>query len=161
MTTPFDSLKQDHRRVEQLFEQFEASFDREVARQICDELSIHAVLEEETVYGLLRAKVSSNMADEARDEHQEAKDLVNRIELFGADDEQLKDIMKQLKESVEHHVEEEENEIFPAMEKALPETLSIMGNDIEGRRAQLVEAAEAATTSAAVGEKPAASGRGV
>jgi hemerythrin superfamily protein len=161
MTDTFDSLKQDHRRVEQLFEQFEASFDRDVARQICNELSIHAVLEEETLYGLLRAKVSSGMADEARDEHQQAKDLINRIELYGADDEELKDLMRQLKESVAHHVEEEENEVFPAMEKALPETIGAMGNDIERRREQLLEAAAAATTSAAVGEKPAASGRGV
>ena len=73
-------LTEDHRRVEQLFKQFDETGDPQVAEQIFLELSVHAQIEEELIYGLYSAKVDNAGAAEARAEHQEAKDLILALE---------------------------------------------------------------------------------
>jgi hemerythrin superfamily protein len=77
-------LTQDHREVEALFEKFEkASRDgtkEKLARQICTELKIHAMIEEEIFYPALRGKIDDDDLDEAYVEHDGAKVLINDIE---------------------------------------------------------------------------------
>ena len=154
-------LTADHRKVEQLFEQFEQTGDVGVARQIWLELSAHSMVEEELVYGLYSAKIDNAGAAEARAEHQEAKDLILALEGMEPGSDEFMSTMTQLKESVMHHVQEEENEMFPNMLKTLPDTASILGNDIAVRKQAVLEqlgadravGMEASTTS----QKPTAS----
>src|SRR5687768_9596365 len=132
-------LTEDHRRVEQLFNQFEQTGDVGVARQIWLELGAHSMVEEELIYGLYSAKVDSAGAAEARAEHQEAKDLIVTLEGMEPGSDEFMSTMTQLKESVMHHVEEEENEMFPKMLQTLPDTASILGNDIAVRKEAVLE----------------------
>jgi hemerythrin superfamily protein len=141
MADPFAALRKDHREVEDLFAKFEQTGDYETVMQLCRELAVHAMVEEELVYPLLRSKVSVGMADEARVEHQEAKDIISRIEALAPDDDGLAAAVAELKSSVQHHVGEEENDLFPRMEKELPDITSTLGPDIEARKHVLLERA--------------------
>jgi hemerythrin superfamily protein len=132
-------LTADHRRVEQLFQQFDETGDARVAQQIWLELSAHSMVEEELVYGLYSAKVDNAGAAEARAEHQEAKDLILALEGMEPGSDEFTSTMAQLKESVMHHVQEEENEMFPNMLKSLPDTASTLGNDIAVRKQAVLE----------------------
>jgi hemerythrin superfamily protein len=132
-------LTEDHRRVEQLFNQFDETGDTGVARQIFLELSVHSMVEEELLYGLYSAKVDNAGAAEARAEHQEAKDLIVALEAMESGSDEFVSTMGQLKASVMHHVEEEENEIFPKILEKIPDTASILGDDIVARKAIVEE----------------------
>ncbi len=105
-------LKADHRKVEDLFEQFEkASGDgrkEKLARQICTELKIHTMIEEEIFYPLFRGKIDDDLIDESIVEHDGAKVLINDIEAGGPDDDFYDAKVKVLNEEIEHHVKEEE-----------------------------------------------------
>lgn len=105
-------LKADHRRVEDLFEKFEGASGKErkqsLAMQICTELKIHAMIEEEIFYPAFRGKIEDDTLDEAYVEHDGAKLLINAI-MDGGPDEQFYDAkVKVLSEEIEHHVHEEE-----------------------------------------------------
>jgi hemerythrin superfamily protein len=132
-------LTEDHRRVEQLFEQFEQTGDAGVAQRIWVELSAHSMVEEELIYGLYSAKVDNAGAAEARAEHQEAKDLIIALEGMEPGSDEFVSTMRQLKESVMHHVQEEEGEMFPKMLKTLPDTAGILGNDVAVRKEAILE----------------------
>jgi hemerythrin-like domain-containing protein len=105
-------LIEDHRKVEELFEQFEkASGDgrkEKIARQICTELKVHTMIEEEIFYPALRGRIEEDDLDEAYVEHDGAKMLINEIEAGGPDDDFYEAKVKVLMEQVEHHIEEEE-----------------------------------------------------
>ncbi len=158
MSDAFTLLQEDHRKVEQLFEQFEQTGDYGVAMQVCEELTLHALVEEELIYGLYRSNVDSGGADEARQEHQQAKDIIVRIEAMGPEGDGLAAAMQELKAAVEHHVQEEEREFFPKMAAAIPDTVSLLGNDIVTRKAALLEQREqdkaAGMTPSTSGQKP-------
>lgn len=132
-------LTEDHRRVEQLFDQFDETGDAGVAQQIFLELSVHSMVEEELLYGLYSSKVDNAGAAEARAEHQEAKDLILALEGMEPGSDEFASTMGQLKASVMHHVEEEENEMFPKILDKIPETASILGQDLVARRAVVEE----------------------
>ncbi len=105
-------LKADHRKVEDLFEQFEAASSasrREaLAQQICTELKIHAMIEEEIFYPAFRGKIEDRVLDEAYVEHDGAKVLINDIMAGSADDQFYAAKVKVLSEEIKHHVHEEE-----------------------------------------------------
>jgi hemerythrin superfamily protein len=132
-------LTEDHRRVEQLFKQFDETGDAGVAQQIFVELSVHSIVEEELLYGLYSSKVDNAGAAEARAEHQEAKDLILELEGMDPGSDEFVTTMTKLKTSVLHHVDEEENEMFPKILKAIPDTASTLGADIVARRAVVEE----------------------
>ena len=158
MSDAITLLQEDHRTVEQLFEQFEQTGDYGLAMQVCEELTIHSAVEEELVYGLYRAKVDSTGADHARQEHQQAKDIIVRIEALGPEGEGLAEAMQELKAAVEHHVQEEESQMFPKLMETLPGTAPLLGNDILERKAQLLAQREqdkgAGLTPSTSGQKP-------
>ncbi|HVM41270.1 MAG TPA: hemerythrin domain-containing protein [Acidimicrobiia bacterium] len=126
-------LMQDHRTVEQLFDRYEAERDPDLVTQITSALQEHTQIEEELLYPELRGQVSADMAAEAEDEHAEAKELIAQIQ-SSDDDDEVYELMSELRQSVDHHVEEEENEIFPAMEEQLGERMSEIGQEIERRK---------------------------
>ena len=105
-------LKADHRKVEELFEKFEASKSTSaktsLAQEICTELCIHTMIEEEIFYPACRGKVEDDQMDEAYVEHDGAKVMIAEL-LAGAPDDDFYDAkMKVLSEEIKHHVKEEE-----------------------------------------------------
>ena len=107
-------LKQDHRTVEDLFEQFEKASGegrkQKLAQQICKELVIHATIEEEIFYPACEGKVDEDMLKEAYVEHDAAKMLIAEIDAGEPSDEFYDSKVKVLKEEIEHHVKEEERQ---------------------------------------------------
>lgn len=130
-------LSEDHRRVEELFKQFDETGDHAVAVQVFLELSVHAKVEEEMLYGLYSAKVDNAGAAEARAEHQEAKDLILVLEGMEPGSDEFMTTMTQLKTSVLHHMDEEEHKMFPKMLEALPETAEMLGAEMVARRIEI------------------------
>ena len=104
-------LKADHRKVETLFEKFEsarAGSKQAIAEQICNELKIHTIIEEEFFYPALEGKIEEETLSEAYVEHDGAKILINDIVAGGPDDAFYDSKVKVLSEEIEHHVKEEE-----------------------------------------------------
>lgn len=105
-------LKADHRKVENLFATFEnasgAARKRKLAEEICNELKIHSMIEEEIFYPALDGKIDDDLLKEAYVEHDGAKVLINDIMAGGPDDDFYDAKVKVLSEEIEHHVKEEE-----------------------------------------------------
>lgn len=105
-------LKADHRKVEELFETFESTTSSSkkqlIARQICLELKIHTMLEEEIFYPAFRGKIEDDLLDEAYVEHDGAKLLLNEIDAGSPSDDFYDAKVKVLSEEIKHHVHEEE-----------------------------------------------------
>lgn len=123
----FDVLKGQHREVESLFKQFQrAENDNEcfeVAQLICQKLTVHASIEEEIFYPLARGRGEegelSDKVLEALEEHLSVKRLIKDIQAAQVGDERLEAKMSVLKEQVSHHVDEEEDELFPQVKKVV------------------------------------------
>jgi len=104
-------LKADHRKVEDLFEKFEtarAGAKQKLAEEICTELKIHTIIEEEVFYPALKGKIEEDTWTEAYVEHDGAKVLVNDIMAGSPDDEFYDAKVHVLSEEIKHHVREEE-----------------------------------------------------
>lgn len=104
-------LKADHRKVEDLFAKFESATDAkksELAMQICNELKIHTIIEEEVFYPALKGKIEAETYTEAYVEHDGAKVLINDIASSSPEDEFFDAKVKVLSEEIKHHVHEEE-----------------------------------------------------
>ncbi|GGD91379.1 hypothetical protein GCM10011515_08790 [Tsuneonella deserti] len=105
-------LKNDHREVEDLFANFEkaSGSDRKwkLAEQICNELKIHTILEEEIFYPATKEAVEEDLYKEAFVEHDAAKVLINDIMESGGEGEFFESKVGVLQEEIEHHVKEEE-----------------------------------------------------
>lgn len=119
-------LEADHLAVAELFQDYEDARGKtqrsKVARQICLELSLHIMIEEELLYPVCRGgPVESDLIDEAYVEHDGAKILIAEL-LAGTPDDDFYDAkVRVLAEMIEHHVEEEEEEpdgLFAQVTKA-------------------------------------------
>ncbi len=116
-------LTADHLAVEELFEDYETARGKtqkaKIAREICLELSLHTMIEEELLYPACRGAVDDNLLDEAYVEHDGAKMLIAEL-LAGAPDDEFYDAkVKVLSEMIKHHVREEEkpNGLFAQLKK--------------------------------------------
>jgi hemerythrin superfamily protein len=111
-TDPIAMLRADHRRVEQLFGSFEKASSAEqksqLAKQICTELTIHALIEEGIFYPACHANMEQRLLDEAQVEHDGAKALIIEIRAGSPDDQYFQAKVKVLSENIKHHVQEEE-----------------------------------------------------
>jgi hypothetical protein len=142
-------LAQDHRKVEQLFSDFEkASGDnrkREIAGQICTELKVHTMIEEEIFYPALEGKIEDDLLKEAYVEHDGAKVLINQIEAGGPGEEFYEAKVTVLKEEIEHHVKEEEKERDNMFQqaRAADVDLDALGERMLARKQELMEQARA------------------
>jgi len=115
-------LKADHRAVEKLFGQFEKAKDTDrkktLADKICLELRVHMQIEEEIFYPTSREYLKDeDIVDEAVVEHAAARDLMDEIGRMEPDEELYDAKVTVLEEQIEHHVEEEETELFPKVRK--------------------------------------------
>jgi hemerythrin superfamily protein len=132
-------LKADHRKVEGLFAQFEkakaSSRKKELAQQICLELSVHAKIEEDIFYPACEEDgVDEDLMNEAYVEHDGAKVLLREIEKGDPDGEYYDSQVKVLSEMIKHHVREEEKKqgnMFAKARKA--------GVDVKALGAQMAE----------------------
>ena len=140
-------LEADHRKVENLFEEYEGEKEgdedakRAIAKKICGELTAHAQLEEELFYPWLRENLDEEdmeMLEEAYVEHAGAKDLIAQIEAATEIDGAFDAKVKVLSEYIKHHVKEEEQEIFPEV-RGQKEELDELGQEMHGRKAELAE----------------------
>jgi uncharacterized coiled-coil DUF342 family protein len=117
-------LVADHEKVRSLFKQFEGLTDRavvkkkKIADQICEELSIHTEMEEAVFYPAVRDLIEdSDLMDEALVEHEGAKNLIAQIREMQPGDDLYDARVKVLSEQIEHHVKEEEGEMFSKIRK--------------------------------------------
>lgn len=147
-TQPEDAIAMlvaDHKKVKALFEQFEKLSDRsaaskkKVAAQICAELIIHAEIEERVFYPAVRKPIKDgDLMDEALVEHASAKDLIAQIKEMDPGDDLYDAKVKVLSEQIEHHVKEEEGEMFPKVRKsgvdlaALAEQMTALRSELTG-----------------------------
>ena len=121
--TAVELLTEQHREVDKLFQEFEEAKDADdkqsIFDEIADKLAVHAKIEETHFYPAVRAKKTEDMVLEAFVEHTSIKRLLG--DLLEADPEEASfdAQVKVLKEQVEHHVEEEEGQLFPAAKKVL------------------------------------------
>ncbi|MGN5478916.1 hemerythrin domain-containing protein [Cupriavidus basilensis] len=134
-------LLDDHRAVKKLFKQFQDAKDdadkESIAEETCLQLTIHAQIEEEIFYPALRGVSDKldDMLDEAKVEHGVAKDLI--AEIGSGEKDMLEARYTVLSEYVGHHVEEEENELFPAVIKAKVD-LRDVAQQLESRKSELL-----------------------
>jgi hemerythrin superfamily protein len=143
-------LKEDHRKVEDLFAQFEkASGDgrkEKLARQICLELSVHAAIEEEIFYPACEGNVDEDLLKESYVEHDAAKVLIAEIEAGNGESDEFFDAkVKVLQEEIEHHVEEEEKRetgVF-AQARRSEMDLDALGEQLAARKQELTATYEA------------------
>ena len=137
-------LKADHRKVEELFEEFEAARGdgrkEKLAREICLELTIHTEMEETIFYPACRGKIDDDLVDEAIVEHDSAKVLIAEIEAGGPDEEFYDAKVQVLSELIEHHIEEEEKRVEGMFSQARKAGLDMdaLGAEMASRKAQLM-----------------------
>jgi hemerythrin superfamily protein len=138
-------LTADHREVSDMFEQFDQLGDRattskeKLKDKICKALIAHTTIEEEIFYPAVRAKIEEgeDMVDEAVVEHAAAKDLIQQLQEMQPDDELYDAKVKVLGEQIEHHVKEEEKEMFPKVKKSGLDLLAL-GQEMAMRKQELM-----------------------
>ena len=141
-------LTNDHQEVKDLFEKYEdlaqADSDDEekknLAEEICTMLTVHATIEEEIFYPAARDAIDDeSLLNEAEVEHQSAKDLIAQIQASDPSDALYDAQVKVLGEYVNHHVEEEEGELFPRVKEADLD-LDELGVEMSARQEELLSA---------------------
>ena len=146
---PIAMLRSDHRKVEELFSSFDkASSPQEKARlteQICTELMIHTLLEEELFYPACKRHMEERLLAEAQVEHDGAKILIIELQSGSPDDPYYDAKVKVLSEDIKHHVAEEEKPssgIF-AKAKQANVTTADLAKQMGDRKRELTEKAKA------------------
>jgi hemerythrin superfamily protein len=117
-----DLLEMQHKEVKALFKKIEnASGEekRELFEKIADDLAVHATIEEKHFYPATKAARTEELLQEAVEEHLSVKRLIADLLEMNIDDPQFDAKIAVMKEQVEHHVEEEEGELFPKVKKLL------------------------------------------
>lgn len=135
-------LRADHKLVSSLFAEYEKARSvtkkQRLVAEICSELKVHAQVEEEIFYPAVKlALKDTELVPEARVEHATLKDLIAQVEGVEPDGEMFDAKIKVLSEYVQHHVKEEQNELFP---KAKASRLDMMelGAKLAERKAELL-----------------------
>lgn len=138
----FTLLKEDHKKVAGILEKIDATTERgvktreELFTQLKNELDLHAEIEETIFYPVLeKHEETRDITLEGIEEHRIVKELLAELDAMAKDDEVWTAKMTVLKESVEHHVEEEEDEMFSKAQKALTEEeIEALGTRMEAAK---------------------------
>ncbi|MPZ72376.1 MAG: hemerythrin domain-containing protein [Nitriliruptorales bacterium] len=138
MPDAVDVLVQDHREVEELFSRYERAANADergkIVHAVIHELAVHGEIEELLFYPRVRTSLPDGdaLADEAVDEHLEIKKALNDLDKMTARDDGFEPRMRELMAEVRHHVEEEENDMFPRIRDAIDrEPLEQLGNSLQ------------------------------
>ena len=134
-------LRADHKMVSGLFAAYEkartASKKQQIVSEICNELSVHAQVEEEIFYPAVKAALKDKeLVPEATVEHATVKDLIAQVEGVLPDGEMFDAKVKVLSEYVKHHVKEEHEEMFPKA-RATKLDMVALGARLAERKAEL------------------------
>lgn len=139
-------LKEQHDEVSKLFKKFEKLSEgstaerRELFIMIADRLSAHATIEEQYFYPSIKTDKSEDLVREAVEEHLAVKRIIADLLDMEPADENFDAKMKVLQENVEHHVEEEETELFKMVKKILNEDqLLALGVQMKAEFDELME----------------------
>lgn len=143
---PFNLLKEDHKKAKDLFKEWEDCGDRAVQKRkaisekVFEELEIHTTIEEEIFYPALRdsgEEELEKLLNEAFEEHSVVKELIAEMQALDSEDETFQAKFTVMSENVKHHIEEEENELFPLAKKALKENSEEVGEEMKERKKEL------------------------
>lgn len=142
-----DLLDADHIAVKHLFVEYarqamaapDAVAERQpLAARICEELTVHAQIEEEIFYPALREAVdAAGLVDQAEAEHQEAKQLIAQIQAMKRPQPALDDLVSALARAIEQHVKEERDHLFPKARSAPDLDLDALGAQLQERQDSL------------------------
>lgn len=133
-------LMADHTKVKKLFKQFGKSKGKDaledkarIVEQACSELRIHTRIEEEIFYPAVKAALGKDgdMIDEALVEHASCKDLIAQLSVMKPGEEMFDSRFTVLSEFIEHHVKEEENELFPKVRRLKALNLEDLGEQMQ------------------------------
>jgi hemerythrin superfamily protein len=139
-----DLLTDDHQKVKKLFEQAQQIQDNQQKKEMFDkidmELAIHADIEETIFYPVLEEHDAfKEMVREARQEHENVEQLLLEIEDLATEDTDFSSQLAELEETVEHHVAEEEGEMFPKIREIFDdETLEALGKKLESAKGKQI-----------------------
>ena len=139
-----DLLESQHREVEKLFPRIEKAASpaakEALFAEIADKLAVHAAIEEHRFYPAVKAKRTEDILLEALEEHLGIKRVLADLLETEASDESFDAKVKVLKEQVEHHVGEEENDLFPKVRKLLSkDDLEAIGQEMSAEQSELEE----------------------
>jgi hypothetical protein len=132
-------LDEDHSQVIRLFEQYKAAHEPNrkelLARQICQELTVHMQIEEEIFYpAFLRATGDAHRVDDGEREHQEARAIMAKVEQDPSGGKPMLD----LEDAILHHVNDEREKMFPEARKTKGFDLMGLAEQLEARKAELM-----------------------
>jgi len=136
----FELLKKDHREAEGLITELENAAEqsvnvshRQTFEKLKNALSLHMKIEESVIYPALEEfKETAGHIPDAFEEHEEVKEQLADMDELEPSSQEFQDILADLRDGIEHHVEEEEDELFPKAEEVLgAERVSVIGKQIE------------------------------
>ena len=136
MADGFDTLRNEHREIDDLAARYEREHDDTTAYDVCERITIHAHIEEAALYPELRRLVDGgdDLADRAEQEHSVLKTLIAQV--YGSPPEELVHLMQRLAEQTREHVDAEESELFPQMLESGVDALAL-GDALEKARAAI------------------------
>ncbi|HEX8285385.1 MAG TPA: hemerythrin domain-containing protein [Pyrinomonadaceae bacterium] len=148
----FQLLKEDHQKVSGIFQQLEPTTERaektrtELFARLKEELDVHARIEETIFYPAIKQEAETReIVLEGFEEHHVVKMLLKELESLPVDTEQWTAKLKVLQENVEHHVEEEEGEMFQKARQVLSEDdIDRLGARMEEEKKRLQEQSKSA-----------------
>ncbi len=140
-----DLLIEDHNRVRQLFKDFEAAKDGEKQRRVAEviflELELHTKVEEEFFYPALRRKATEDemrkLLDESLEEHHVADTIIEELKAMRTSNPRYEAKMTVLRENIEHHADEEEEDMLPDARRILADEAEEMGAQMQARKEEL------------------------
>ncbi len=142
-----EMLIEDHKKVKKMFRDFEKKNEqddtegcREIVERTCAELEVHATLEEELFYPAIRkAMKDKDLIDEAEVEHGSAKQLIAQLKKMESSDPKYAATFTVLGEYINHHVREEEGEIFPQLNRSTQVDWGSLSDQVIERKAELMQ----------------------
>lgn len=133
MNQLYEMLEHDHEEVKQMFKEAINNNDTSKFSQIKKELQIHFEGEEKYFYPRAK-KVDKELVEHGIEEHEEAKGMIRELDKLEKDDRQF---MSKLKDAIEHHVQEEENKLFPETQKEISDSETTqIAKDIEEEKSK-------------------------
>ena len=138
-------LRADHDKVRDLFAQYESASDRQTKRELAEEafveLEVHSQLEENVFYPALEEETDEEgkkLLAESLKEHQMVTNLIQELRELDQDDQTFDAKFHELIKNVEHHVEEEENDMFPKAEEQLEGEMEELVEEMQELKQQLL-----------------------
>lgn len=145
MANAIELIKADHRKVEQLYQRSQGSNEQTQSKQsiiqeICQDLTIHATLEEEIFYPAVErtlGKEGASLITEALAEHKEMKRAISQLQASGFTGPECDQVFETLMKGVQHHVKEEETEMLPKAQHQLGAESDRLGAQMEQQKQEL------------------------